>query len=1000
MEDSEMAWWSRDAGPLRRCVVAALLVFACVSMVAAQQGPRPEAKPIPGSGAQSETLVTPQFRSPSDLIAPLDTGLGQHGPPLPPPKIPPTVGSSGDVTILDSGGPHIAAANLHRHWESLGPGDDLVPSPATAVGFKHVVVVSGDDLAIYAKCGDLLFIVDLNDWFYDPNYLFDPVAFYDTHDGRYVFSILSYDGGEKQSDWIVCISDTNDAMGGWHFYRFDATLNGAIATNNYASYVPSMGFDHRGVYLTADMFDFATDTFQYAKIRILDKTEIYNLLPAGWYDFWAMYDDASTVSRAIRACKMYSYPTNAFLVDSNYWSGNYLTVWDISDPVGSPVLQGRKVTVASYAYPPDAEQPGTSDVIYTGYAQLVNAVYYANHIYTAHTVGFDLGDEYLAFFHYFKIGVEDPSIVWEQMVGTPGLYYYLPTVDVNINEDMFLLVGFSNATVLPPSLASTGRRPGDASIHMLVEHERGTGAYSGYWWGYHFGTCLDGDDLESFWSIGQFGKAGDTWGTYVAEFNFDTLPDATAPGDWNSFYTTQTSTQRPTLYVLVHDLESGLYQPTATYQYTNDGGANWFLVASPFEPMCSGEWGSVEFETFTAEEVEFDHDSMTDNRIQFSVGDMYWNFGSSPVYTVQIDSMAPQPWGTLMPPMADDQTPDLSITIRDATSGLHVTSGQYWYSRDAGSTWEGPFVPACTGSDWTTNTETMTASGVPFNQDSMTQNMIVFYIEDMFGWASWTTWLTVPVDSAPPEGWQNYTPVGVVDGGVQTCTVEVRDVTSGLDVGSAEYRWTNDNGATWSAWLPAACTGSNGTTSYETITAANVPFNHHNLEEDNLIQFRISDMLGNIAISDFSRVMIDGVALVQGHVTLADWVGDPTGMYFALTLYDGAAPIDTQETTLDSSSNYEVWFMNAGGTQMWAKPLHHLSYRQTATLLGSGSNVIDWWFPYNGDVNNDNAIDLPDLNEVLLHFGQGGPWADVDGSGIVDLPDLNFVLINFGKTGT
>lgn len=52
--------------------------------------------------------------------------------------------------------------------------------------------------------------------------------------------------------------------------------------------------------------------------------------------------------------------------------------------------------------------------------------------------------------------------------------------------------------------------------------------------------------------------------------------------------------------------------------------------------------------------------------------------------------------------------------------------------------------------------------------------------------------------------------------------------------------------------------------------------------------------------------------------------------------------------------------------------------------------------PCAGDVNDDDAVDLMDLNIVLANFGQTTDQGDADGDGQVNLVDLNLVLAGFG----
>ncbi|MBC7250986.1 MAG: SpoIID/LytB domain-containing protein [Anaerolineae bacterium] len=99
-------------------------------------------------------------------------------------------------------------------------------------------------------------------------------------------------------------------------------------------------------------------------------------------------------------------------------------------------------------------------------------------------------------------------------------------------------------------------------------------------------------------------------------------------------------------------------------------------------------------------------------------------------------------------------------------------------------------------------------------------------------------------DTNPPTGWRDFTPEGWRGGeSTVTCTVRVFDEISGLNVDSALYRYSTDGGLSWSEWLTATCSGNNGTTEIQTITASAVPFGQPR-ETDNRIEFQIADMKG------------------------------------------------------------------------------------------------------------------------------------------------------------
>ncbi|KKK61242.1 hypothetical protein LCGC14_3016280 [marine sediment metagenome] len=72
----------------------------------------------------------------------------------------------------------------------------------------------------------------------------------------------------------------------------------------------------------------------------------------------------------------------------------------------------------------------------------------------------------------------------------------------------------------------------------------------------------------------------------------------------------------------------------------------------------------------------------------------------------------------------------------------------------------------------------------------------------------------------------------------------------------------------------------------------------------------------------------------------------------------------------------------------------------TKTVQIPSAPPAEYW---DGDLNTDEAVDIVDLNTVLIDWGKTGGFADArsdaDGSGTVDIVDLNTVLIDWGKTG-
>jgi parallel beta-helix repeat protein len=227
------------------------------------------------------------------------------------------------------------------------------------------------------------------------------------------------------------------------------------------------------------------------------------------------------------------------------------------------------------------------------------------------------------------------------------------------------------------------------------------------------------------------------------------------------------------------------------------------------------------------------------------------------------DAVPPGNWDDFSPTdWVNDLTPDCTIEVNDTSagdipSGLDVSSAYYKYSTDQGSHWSGWLHADCTGYNGTTSYQTITATAVPFNQNSTYNNQIKFKIKDMGGNTGYSGVYTVKIDARPPGSWMGFSPAGWTNESTPDCSIWAKDsLYSGMDVSTAYYKYSTNGGSTWSGWNSASCTGSDGTTDYQTITASSVPFNQDSSWK-NKIQFKITDMAGNTGYSSSYTVEID-----------------------------------------------------------------------------------------------------------------------------------------------
>lgn len=129
---------------------------------------------------------------------------------------------------------------------------------------------------------------------------------------------------------------------------------------------------------------------------------------------------------------------------------------------------------------------------------------------------------------------------------------------------------------------------------------------------------------------------------------------------------------------------------------------------------------------------------------------------------------------------------------------------------------------------------------------------------DYFDAASMTT--TYPLagtitGAAPTDSWAGFAPPGLVASATPVCSVQARDVTSGLIPESAEFRYTADGGSSWSSWLPATLDCWRFADTTQTISAA-VPFAHDS-DVDDQVQFRVTNGSSMVGTSPVFTVRVD-----------------------------------------------------------------------------------------------------------------------------------------------
>jgi hypothetical protein len=403
------------------------------------------------------------------------------------------------------------------------------PDCTLAVGPDHVLVSVNSTLAIYQKTGNVVHGPrTLTAWFSNVTQgamVFDPKALYDQHSNRWVLVAVARNTATKGSWFLVSVSQSSDPLQGWHNYALDATLDGGTKTENWADY-PCVGVDSHALYLTANMFRFGGG-FQYAKLRIVPKADIYEGKAAAFKDLVRLRDADGSLSFTVHPCHTYGAPQAQYFVNSYFprtkSPETKLSLWTLTDPLGTPALALSTITTDPYNLPPDAVQQGGAVPIESGDVRILNAVFRGGSIWCALNTQHNWGDNVnVAAVHWFQIEAASGALIQQGIYGARGSNYLYPAVMPDNNGNMVMVFSRCSSTEFA-SIYFTGRKAADPLGELQPSSLLLAGAAfyqkldmnGKNRWGDYAGIASDPANSGLIWFYSMAAAAGNLWTTWV-----------------------------------------------------------------------------------------------------------------------------------------------------------------------------------------------------------------------------------------------------------------------------------------------------------------------------------------------------------------------------------------------------------------------------------------------------------------------------------------------------
>jgi hypothetical protein len=431
---------------------------------------------------------------------------------------------------LEPGMEPVAAPTGSANFAGITQTTFIPPDCTMAVGPQHVLLSVNSSVAIYNKTGAIALPQrTLTQWFANVvtgMTIFDPKALYDQHAGRWVLVAVAVQNNPNNSLHLLSVSQSSNPLGPWRNYRFDATLNGSTRTNNWADY-PALGVDNQALYLTSNMFAFGGG-FQYAKIRVIPKAGPYSGGTAPYFDFFGVKNANNTFAFTIQPCHTFGAPQAEYLVNTGFPGGNFLTIWEITNPTAAaPTLTRKQVSISPYSMPPNADQRGGAPPFNSGDVRVLNAVYRGD-LWTAFTTGHNWGTgPNRAAIEWCQVRVAGPTVVQQGIYGAANGHYFYPASCPDNNGNLTMVFSRSSPSEFG-SILYTGRRSTDplGTLQPSAFLKAGVAHYSRLdnsgrnRWGDYAGVAADPANPRLVWFYSEFASAVDTWATWVGSSFF------------------------------------------------------------------------------------------------------------------------------------------------------------------------------------------------------------------------------------------------------------------------------------------------------------------------------------------------------------------------------------------------------------------------------------------------------------------------------------------------
>ena len=424
-------------------------------------------------------------------------------------------------------------------------GGFVPPDTHAATGPAHIVEVVNSTVAIFDKStGTNLSQQPLTTFFVPVgpgSFLFDPVVAYDELANRFIVAALDVDFVGQTAHLLYAVSDTSDPLAGFsEMHRIDVKEFGPNVGENVWGDYPKIGWNADAHVFTLNMFGFVGSAFDHVSVITIDKSTVLDANNGTFTKFDVNRNNTHFTMAAATMHGSVSGDPMWFVEEAGYGNGTTIRVVKMTNILSNtPIFTDTNLAVATYAFPPNATQPG-GGLIETNDARLLHAEWRDDRLVASQAVGFPTDGVSHARWYEFDTSGVSPTLTQQGTISPAlGIHTYYPSIAIAANGDLGMTFMQSSSSEFM-SMYVTGRKLADAPGTMqpaalAKAGEANYNAFDGspFRAGDYSGITVDPSFTDRFCAANEYATSAVTnnWGTWIACFQVTADVGSTIDGN-------------------------------------------------------------------------------------------------------------------------------------------------------------------------------------------------------------------------------------------------------------------------------------------------------------------------------------------------------------------------------------------------------------------------------------------------------------------------------------